>query len=302
MVPLVSIIIPTYNREHLIGETLDSVLGQTYANWECIVVDDGSNDKTEEIINSYFEKDKRFKFYHRPTNRKKGASACRNYGLEKSKGELIQFLDSDDLLAKNKLEEQIKLYKPGDLSLMTCKWGGFEESSNLTKRFKYKYHSYRNFRKGIKLLNTFGNYNEFFPLHVYLIPGKLVEKSGLWNEDLTNNDDAEFFTRVIINSSDVRFASNTTCFYRYNSLNKLSDLDSEEKILSAIKSWKLIGSNIKEKFGVHYESYVINGKKNILKIVLEKYPHILDIESVFLTPKAGLREQFLIFFKFLRNT
>ena len=79
MLPLVSIIIPTYNREHLIGETLDCVISQTYTNWECIVVDDGSHDNTPEVIKSYFNNDERIKFYNRPDYKNKGASSCRNY-------------------------------------------------------------------------------------------------------------------------------------------------------------------------------------------------------------------------------
>ena len=281
MVPLVSIIIPAYNREHLIGETLDSVLIQTYTNWECIVVDDGSNDNTEEIIKSYSEKDNRFQFYHGPTTGKKGASACRNYGLDKSKGELIQFLDSDDLLAKNKLEEQVKLYKPGDLSLITCKWGGFDESSDLSKRFKYKYNAYRNFKKSKVLLKTFGYYNEFFPLHVYLTPKALIEKSGNWNEDLTNNDDAEFFARVIMNASKIIFSSDASVYYRYSSTDKLSELNSEQKIISAIKSWKLIESHIKEKDPNSRIKYVRNGKSNLYNSVINTFPVMVSREMEF---------------------
>jgi glycosyltransferase involved in cell wall biosynthesis len=281
MVSLVSIIIPTYNREHLIGETLDSVLGQTYANWECIVVDDGSNDNTEEIINSYSEKDKRFKFYHRPTTGKKGASACRNYGLQKAKGELIQFLDSDDFLAKNKLEEQLKIYKSGTLSLITCKWGGFDESSNLSIRFKYKYHTYRNFKKGENLLSSFGSYNEFFPLHVYLIPKILIDKSGVWNESLTNNDDAEFFARIILNASKIIFSSEASVYYRYSSTDKLSELNSEQKIISAIKSWKLIESHIKEKDPNSRIKYVRNGKSNLYNSVINTFPVMVSREMEF---------------------
>lgn len=84
--PLVSIIIPTYNRAHLIGETLDSVLAQIYTNWECIVVDDGSTDSTAELLAFYVEKDSRFQYHHRPKDRLKGANACRNYGFELSRG------------------------------------------------------------------------------------------------------------------------------------------------------------------------------------------------------------------------
>lgn len=66
MKPLVSIIIPTYNRAHLIGETLDSVLAQTYINWECIIVDDRSTDDTKEVIDSYLYGDVRFSYFKRP--------------------------------------------------------------------------------------------------------------------------------------------------------------------------------------------------------------------------------------------
>ena len=80
MSDLVSIIIPTYNREHLIGETLNSIIAQTHTNWECIVVDDGSTDNTEEVLKNYKEKDKRFIFLKRPDNLPKGANTCRNIG------------------------------------------------------------------------------------------------------------------------------------------------------------------------------------------------------------------------------
>jgi len=292
MGPLVSIIIPAYNRGHLIGETLDSVYCQTYSNWECIVVDDGSVDNTEDIVSSYSEKDKRFKFYHRPSTWKKGASVCRNYGLEKSKGELIQFLDSDDLLAKNKLEEQVKLYKPGDLSLITCKWGGFDESSNLSIRFKYKYHTYRNFKKGENLLSSFGNYNEFFPLHVYLIPNCLIDKSGGWNESLTNNDDAEFFARVILNASKIIFSSEASIYYRYSSTDKLSELNSEQKIISAIESWKLIESHMKEKNPNSSVKYVRNGKSNLYNSVINNFPGIVAKELVFFNDRKNYNTYF----------
>lgn len=106
--PLVSIIIPTYNRAHLIGETLDSVLAQTYTHWECLITDDGSTDNSIEIIQEYVNKDTRFKLFTRPTNRLKGANACRNIGLENATGEYIVFFDSDDLMTPDHLEVKIK--------------------------------------------------------------------------------------------------------------------------------------------------------------------------------------------------
>lgn len=108
--PLVSIIIPTYNRAHLIGETLDSVLAQTYTNWECIVVDDDSTDNTNEVLQAYCNKDDRFKYFKRPDQKSKGANACRNYGFELSKGEYIQWFDSDDVMLNDLLSLKINLF------------------------------------------------------------------------------------------------------------------------------------------------------------------------------------------------
>jgi glycosyltransferase involved in cell wall biosynthesis len=101
--PLVSIIIPTYNRAHLISETLDSVLAQTYKNWECIIVDDGSNDNTDEVVSEYVKKNNRFKFYHRPDEHLPGGNGARNYGFKMSKGEYVNWLD-DDLFTDSKTE------------------------------------------------------------------------------------------------------------------------------------------------------------------------------------------------------
>ncbi|WP_278020442.1 glycosyltransferase family 2 protein [Flavobacterium ginsengisoli] len=114
--PKVSVIIPTYNRAHIISETLDSILNQTYQNWECIIVDDGSNDNTENIINKYLKNDNRFKFYRRPDDRLKGANACRNYGIENSCGTYIMFLDSDDICESFCLEERAGIVA-NDLSI-----------------------------------------------------------------------------------------------------------------------------------------------------------------------------------------
>lgn len=111
---MISIIIPTFNRAHLIGETLDSIIAQTYQNWECIVVDDCSTDNTEEVLEEYLKKDTRIFFYKKPNDMPKGPSAARNFGFQKSKGEYINFFDSDDLMHPQKLEIDLKNIQSGD--------------------------------------------------------------------------------------------------------------------------------------------------------------------------------------------
>lgn len=98
MNPLVSIVIPTFNRCNIIGETLDSIIHQTYDCWECIVVDDGSKDYTTELMDYYCELDSRIFFYKRPAEKQKGANSCRNHGFNLSKGVFINWFDSDDLM------------------------------------------------------------------------------------------------------------------------------------------------------------------------------------------------------------
>ena len=100
----VSVIVPCYNYGWVLSETLNSVLGQTYSAWECIVVDDGSFDNTRQIAEEYSRRDCRFKYVFQPNQ---GISAARNTGIRESDGDYIQFLDADDLLVPTKLELQV---------------------------------------------------------------------------------------------------------------------------------------------------------------------------------------------------
>ncbi|GAH74960.1 unnamed protein product, partial [marine sediment metagenome] len=105
--PTVSVIIPTYNRAYLIGRAIQSVLNQTYQDFEIIVVDDGSTDDTEEIVRSF--KDKRIGYVRHEKN--KGAAAARNTGIKAAKSEYIAFQDSDDEWLPEKLEKQMKVFE-----------------------------------------------------------------------------------------------------------------------------------------------------------------------------------------------
>lgn len=104
---LVSIIIPCYNKAAFLAETLQSVLNQTYTEWECILVDDGSTDDTPAVAKAYFEKDSRFRYF---LKKNEGVSPARNYGLEKAQGDFIIFLDADDILADFSLLKRVEYF------------------------------------------------------------------------------------------------------------------------------------------------------------------------------------------------
>lgn len=106
----VSIIIPTFNRAKMLYETLLSVEKQTYKNWECIVVDDGSEDNSEDVVQSFIKRDSRFIYLQRPSNLLPGGNDARNYGFENSKGDYINWFDSDDVMLEEFIEEKIEKF------------------------------------------------------------------------------------------------------------------------------------------------------------------------------------------------
>lgn len=220
MTPLISIIIPTFNRADLIGETLDSVLAQTYANWECIIVDDGSTDNSIEVIQKYLISDTRFNYFSRPEYKKKGPSSCRNFGLEKSNGQYIIFLDSDDLLADFCLDKRIEFALANqNYDLWIFKMTAFETVDKSVK-FVCGATNAKNESLWSKemLMNGF---------HPFMITGPLWTKQVLlclhgFNENLTLLEDLELHLRFLKKGYLLKFANylNSDCFCRKDSTRK----------------------------------------------------------------------------------
>ncbi|TBN03594.1 glycosyltransferase family 2 protein [Hyunsoonleella flava] len=125
---MVSIILPIYNRAHLIEETLNSIKSQIFKDWECIIVDDGSTDTTVKKVNLLIQDDNRFKLFERPNNIAKGPSACRNFGFTKIKGDYLQFFDSDDIMHPDHLNLKIKAIEKNDV--VVCKLRAFSGAFN----------------------------------------------------------------------------------------------------------------------------------------------------------------------------
>lgn len=272
----VSIIIPVYNRQDLLGETLNSVLKQSHENWECIIVDDGSEDNTGQVGRDYATRDGRISFLERPIKRSKGAASCRNFGLEKVKGDFIQFLDSDDILHPEKLEKQLNEERDG--SLLTGKWGYFS-GQNLMERFKHQQKCYRSFRDPLRLLACFGKNDEFLPLHSFLIPTKIVKDSGNWKEDLGNNDDAEFMSRVVMSSKRVKFVPDAFVFYRVEGKDTLSGFSTIENAKSAVASLRYMERNLSDYPKIR-KRYLGNLKANIGEKIRKSFPELYEKNPV----------------------
>ena len=132
---LISIIMPTYNCAKFIKETIQSVINQTYENWELVIVDDCSNDNTEEIVASF--NDKRIKYHKLEKN--SGAAVARTTAMKMATGNYMAFLDSDDLWKKDKLEKQLDFMKKNNYNFTCTAYEQIDEEENkLNKVIKTK--------------------------------------------------------------------------------------------------------------------------------------------------------------------
>ncbi|WP_299334724.1 glycosyltransferase family 2 protein [uncultured Psychroserpens sp.] len=192
MNPQVSIIIPNYNRARLIGETLDSIINQTFTNWECLVVDDGSTDDSKTVVENYSAKDERIKFYNRPKDLPKGANACRNYGLIKSQGQYVNWIDSDDIFHPSKLEKQLQKLIQNKSLYTICKSYVFED--NITNLIGLK----------SDRIDSEDPFNDFISKRIIIpIQGPIFQKQFLidnqfrFDETLQAGQEWEFFARIL---------------------------------------------------------------------------------------------------------
>ena len=132
MNPIISIIVPIYKVELYLSHCIDSILTQTFEQWELLLIDDGSPDRSGEICDDYAKKDRRIRVFHKENG---GVSSARNLGLEKMQGEYVTFVDADDCLYTDALDSFIKYMKAHDLSLAQCDFSrDYKACNNLVKR------------------------------------------------------------------------------------------------------------------------------------------------------------------------
>jgi len=209
--PLVSVIIPTYNREKKLPKAINSVIKQTYKKWELIVVDDRSTDDTQELVKRYVSKDKRIRYVK--NTHKQGPSGARNQGMELAKGKYIAFLDSDDEWLKHHLKESVAVLDKGTVDL--CASLVYERTKGklisilrenelkrairhlkpIIKNKKFYYFDYR------LCEYWFWNKFRFSQISTFIFKKDILTEAGYFNEGLFAGEDMEFLYRLLISSN-----------------------------------------------------------------------------------------------------
>ena len=228
--PLVSIIIPCYNAQAWVAESIRSAVDQSWVNTEVIVVDDGSKDSSLSIART-FESPK----VKVITQQNRGASAARNAGLALAQGSEIQFLDADDVLHRHKIRKQIEVRQTCDpLALLSGEWDRFEQSTS-EALFQTK-PNWRNM-SGVEFLQLFYETFAMMQPAAWLSPRLLIDRCGPWNESLTLNDDGEYFARVMLASPGIVYCEGARVYYRsgvQGSLSRRKDRRSLESLFRSV--------------------------------------------------------------------
>lgn len=234
MKPLVSILIPAFNAEKWIGETLRSAILQTWVPKEIVVVDDGSKDRTLHVAKQFESHEVRVF-----TQVNRGAAAARNTAFNLSRGEYIQWLDADDLLSPNKIASQMSLVEQfgSKRTLLSCGWG----------QFLYRYDRatftptplWCDLPASEWLVRKMGQ-NLHMQTATWLVSRELTEAAGPWDTTLAVDDDGEYFCRVLVKSDGVRFAPGARVYYRASGAGSLSYIgDSNQKREAQWRSMQL---------------------------------------------------------------
>lgn len=284
MNPLVSIIIPIYNSDKFLAETIHSAMAQTWVNKEIILVDDGSTDNSLAIAKTF--ECEWIRIFHQQN---KGASAARNYGIREAKGEYIQFLDADDLLSPNKIEEQLKLLRNSINSLAIGPTVYFKDGANPFEipiiHEWFQEGSIDNIDFLIKLYGgeLIGpNYGGMIALHSWLTPRSVIEKAGFWNENLSFDDDGEYFCRVVLNADKIIYSEKAVAYYRKQVSNSLSSIKSVKSIISHYESILLKKQHLLSR------DHSLNAKKALSRcfgeVAIDAYPRSIS------TAKKALKE------------
>ncbi len=201
--PLVSIIVPVYNVENYIEKCLESVRNQSYTKFECLIVNDGSKDRSIEIAKKFETEDNRFSILHKENG---GLSSARNFGMLNAKGEYISFLDADDFWTKEKLLNQLDAFlNDKSIGLVYSNVTMLSEKDNLN--FNYKGEHYQ--KNPLELLCA----NKIIGSGSSVTISKSILKNvGMFDERLKSFEDLEFWFRCAVNNVNFHFIKSKDVF------------------------------------------------------------------------------------------
>lgn len=228
MTPLVSILIPAYNAEPWIADTIRSAQAQTWPRKEIIVVDDGSRDRTLDVARQFASAEVKV-----ATQPNQGASAARNHAFSLSQGGYIQWLDADDLMEANKIARQMEVIGAGNdqKTLYSSAWGRFIYRISRTQPYQSSLCADLTPAEWIfrKL-----SQNQHMQPATWLASRELTLAAGPWDTRLSLDDDGEYFCRMIMASTGIRFVHGTMTYYRAASSGSLSNVDRSSKKLESL--------------------------------------------------------------------
>jgi len=229
--PLVSICMPAYNAEDYVSDALDSALAQTWSPLEIIVVNDGSTDRTGEILDAY---DSEYDQLRVLRQENQGQCAAANDAYRAATGDLIKFFDADDLLSPEFIERQVEQLGGSMTHVASAEWARFyEDPSEAT--FEPE-DVWQDMDPVDWLVTAWEDGRPMMQCALWLIPRPVLEESGLWDERLSLINDFEFFARVLVHTEGVRFTPGARLYYRSGLDNSLSQQESRAHVESAFRS------------------------------------------------------------------
>jgi GT2 family glycosyltransferase len=233
MSALVSIVIPAHNSARWLAATLKSALAQTWPHQEIIVVDDGSTDDTAAVARSFAARGVQVL-----TQPNQGAAAARNTGLARARGDYVQFLDADDLLAPDKLERQVRLLQAaGDDCIASCAWSRFIDNPATAQPDPHR-ELWRDLAP-VDWLVLAAEHNRMMATATWLLPRAIVARIGPWETTYRANplDDMDYFDRARAACRRVLFCAEAHAYYRSAIGGSLSQVRSDE-------AWRAISATL----------------------------------------------------------
>ncbi|MCD7828059.1 MAG: glycosyltransferase [Clostridiales bacterium] len=266
--PTISIIVPIYNVEKYLRKCIESILSQTFKDFELILIDDGSSDNSGKICDEYAKQDSRIIVIHQCN---KGVSTARNKGLTSAKGDYIAFIDPDDYVAENYLEYLYNsLQEYSDADYAVCSYAKVDENGNFIDEISISFKT-----QCVAIIDDIDIYNLF---STKLIWTSLYKKSSLiindkllmFNEAIAHTEDVLFSHTVYVNSKKYVRLGNVLYFYLYRNdsvshsgfnKNKISELSAYDLIIKESHNFP----NIKVYYKTYYSSLSLNYMENALK-------------------------------------